>query len=63
MILSTTVACDKCGRPIPTNKGYIMVNGWIICGLCQYESGKYTTQTDDFRDRPMESQQEYFGIK
>jgi len=30
--------CDKCGRPIPSGKGYTIINGWIICGICQYES-------------------------
>lgn len=31
------LSCDKCGRPIPSGKGYININGWIICGICQYE--------------------------
>jgi hypothetical protein len=58
--------CDKCGREIGS-KGYITVNGWVICGICQYASGKYTPtvgdHNDGFRDQPRESQQEYFGIK
>ena len=29
--------CDKCGRPISSGKGYLIINGWIICGICQYE--------------------------
>jgi len=34
--------CDKCGRPIPSSKGYLEISGWIICGICQYEdSQKY----------------------
>ena len=34
---SYTLHCDKCGRPIPVGKGCLSVNGWIICGVCQYE--------------------------
>jgi hypothetical protein len=28
--------CDKCGRSIGV-KGYGTINGWIICGICQWE--------------------------
>jgi hypothetical protein len=34
---TSTLCCDKCGRVIPSGKGYISVSGWIICGVCQYE--------------------------
>jgi len=30
--------CDKCGRQIEIGKGYLSINGWIICGICQWES-------------------------
>ena len=32
-----TSCCDKCGRSL-NHKGYIEVNGWKICGICQWES-------------------------
>ena len=35
-ISDTTLCCDRCGRPIGL-KGYIFINGWIICGVCQHE--------------------------
>jgi hypothetical protein len=34
---SDTIMCDKCGRPIHSGKGYLIISGWIICGICQYE--------------------------
>ena len=37
MITNNTTSCDKCGRGIPPHKGYISIDGWIICGICQYE--------------------------
>lgn len=33
---NVTTCCDRCGRPIGA-KGYVEVNGWIICGVCQWE--------------------------
>lgn len=38
--------CDKCGRPITGNKGYSMINGWIICGICEFEMNLSVKQTD-----------------
>ena len=28
--------CDKCGRPLD-GKGYLIIDGWKICGVCQFE--------------------------
>ena len=41
---NSTLHCDKCGRPIEIGKSYITVSGWIICGICQYESGTNHTE-------------------
>ena len=39
--MNTTTAinqhCDKCGRVIDFSKGYTMLYGWKICGICLYE--------------------------
>lgn len=32
-----TSCCDKCGRSF-NGKGYIEVDGWKICGICQFEN-------------------------
>lgn len=44
--------CDKCGRIIPSDKGYLSINGWIICGICQYDNGKYKPQGETVFDPP-----------
>lgn len=38
MTSDNTMFCDKCGRPIPTGKGYMIISGWIICGICQLDN-------------------------
>ncbi len=35
-----TLQCDRCGRRIESGKGYISIQGWIICGICQYDSNR-----------------------
>ena len=30
--------CDNCGRPIPNGKGYACIDGWYICGICQWKN-------------------------
>jgi len=34
----STLRCDKCGRAIESGKGYTNINGWIICGVCEWEA-------------------------
>jgi hypothetical protein len=42
-----TLHCDKCGRLIELGKGYIAINGWIICGICQWEESQRHPQYYD----------------
>lgn len=32
----TVLTCDICGRTIPQGKGYKIIDGWVICGICEY---------------------------
>ena len=34
-----TACCDKCGRNLD-GKGYTEINGWKICGICEWEENK-----------------------
>lgn len=36
--------CDRCGRTIGQNKGWREVQGWKICGVCQWEEDNRLTQ-------------------
>jgi hypothetical protein len=40
-----THSCDRCGRPL-MGKGYLIVNGWNICGVCQFELQMQNTRKD-----------------
>lgn len=37
MTSDNTNSCDRCGRSIPKGKGYLLIAGWKICGVCQWE--------------------------
>lgn len=41
----STQCCDKCGRAI-NGKGYIMIDGWVICGICQWEYEQLNQRKD-----------------
>jgi hypothetical protein len=40
----STIVCDNCGRPIPLGKGYLFINGWYICGICQWKNGNIPSE-------------------
>lgn len=42
-----TLTCDKCGRPIVGGKGYTEIQGWKICGVCQFDRDKNNENKDD----------------
>jgi len=35
--------CDRCGRDMDF-RGYTIVNGWKICGICEWEENNKTKQ-------------------
>ena len=36
MEINNTNCCDKCGRSLD-GRGWLEINGWKICGICQWE--------------------------
>jgi len=51
--INNTNQCNKCGRSLD-GKGYIMVSGMKICGICQFEinSRKSTFNLETKDDYP-----------
>lgn len=50
---SNTHICDRCGRPL-MGKGYLIVNGWNICGICQFEL-QHQNKGSNYPDHPLSS--------